>query len=216
MFWCDLTAAESCILKNSDDLHQIYIREESCFRTGRTVTEEQMSWRSSLERLPNYLVSCLRVPATINPHSLFVWSVNNSWPLTKSHWGEMACDSSPLLPSFTLVFWDWILKRELYPASSDRVALGTHVVLFAPSQRKWFVLWGWQLVFVLWSEPTMRESGAKPMTMMDEVKQSRPPLLSCFPHSCLPWQLAAAAHCRREQHHQGHSRLRTLCFYLCY
>lgn len=128
----------------------------------------------------------------------------NEWitsGLKSSRRGETACDSSPLTPSFTLVFGagPWNVRFARPPRDGWG---GTRHVLFALRNGSGLFFGGWQLVFVLESEATVTESRAKPVTVMDEVKQSSPPSFARFPHSYLPWQLAAAAHRRQEHQHR--------------
>lgn len=117
--------------------------------------------------------------------------------LKSGQWGETAGPQHVTLclwRHYSLLFsgtGSWSVSSAQPPW---RVVVGGTVRFVCPSQRKWFVFWDWQLVFVLESEATMRESRAKPLTVMDEVKQSWPPSLGRFPHSCLSWQLTTATH----------------------
>lgn len=157
-------------------LSRIDSKTASVIRRLRTVSEDsqwgQPEQRSRPLGLPNWLMSCnwLQMPDQ--------W-VNNVWA---GIWRETA---GLLTPSFTLVLGtgSWNVSSIRPPR---RVAEGHPDGFVCPSQRKWFVLCGWQPAFVPESEATMRASRGKPLTVIDEVKQSRPLSLGLFPHSCLP------------------------------
>ena len=154
----------------------------------------------------NCSVCCLRAAAltSFNPRWLFVLSMSKKC-LAWDPGGEVKRRVVPHLwrCHSHLFFLELDAETWALPGPPRGGEGGFSPRFVCSPQRKWFVLWVWQLVFVPESEATMRESGAKPVTMMDELKQSCPPSLARFPHSCLPWQPAAAAHRRRERRAPG-------------